>query len=78
MKKTTAPNLPHIQAHLLTAIAEKFNCSTIYVYHIVHGIRNAKSTKARQVLKAAKTLNKAIETSTQKINKEIILIGEND
>lgn len=72
------PNLPHVQAQHITTLADKFTCSGTYVYQIVNGIREAKSAKARQVLRAAKILNSAIEKGNRKINKEIILIGEND
>ena len=78
MKNTNSPNLPHIQAQHITTLSKKFTCSGTYVYQIVNGIRKSNSAKARQVLKAAEILNSAIEKGNQKINKEIILIGEND
>ena len=78
MKKTTAPNLTHINGDQIKFLAEKAKCSSEYVYKIINGSRNADSVKARAVFKAATALNEQIENAQNNVQKELIIVGEND
>ncbi len=78
MKKLTVQNLDHIQGEQVKFLADKANCSEDYIRKIMCGERMVKSIKSRQVLKAAKTLNTAIENAQNKDQKDLIIVGEND
>jgi hypothetical protein len=78
MKKTIAPNLPHIKAHHITSLAASAKCDWSYVWMIVNGKREANSPKAKAILAAATKLNDGIDKITKGVQKEFILIGEND
>lgn len=59
-------------------IAQKAKCEPSYVYKILRGVRQANSSKARAILKAAQTIEKAVNDVQNQIEKELIIIGEND
>lgn len=78
MKKTTAPTLPHIKGHYITALAAQAGCDWSYVWMVINGKRDTNSSKARAIMAAAVKLNDSIEKLHGELKKEFILIGEND
>ena len=78
IKRMESQNLKHISPQIIRNIAFNANCSREYVRLIVAGERDAKSIKAKAILKASKKINRKVETALNEAKKELILIGEND
>ncbi len=71
-------NLPQISPQIMRQVAHSAKCTKEYVRLIVAGERNAKSIKAKVILKALKKINRKVETALNEAARELIIIGEND
>lgn len=56
----------HITTEQVRLIAEKTNCTTVYVRQILRGDRKNKSIRAKRVFTTASKLNQAIEKAVKK------------